>query len=149
MPPTALYIFALVVWILLSCVVWCAAALMAIAPRTRSSAWPVSLAMASTFPFVLAYQIMASPAVIAMMLGAAALNRFLEPGVSTTENPIIIGGTILAVLGSVIVVLVSSVVGFFDGWRAGWRLASGRSIKATLSDTIAKKCFDRLRPRRT
>jgi hypothetical protein len=109
----------------------------------------MSLAMAATFPFVFAYQIMASPAVIVMLLVVAALNRFLEPAVSTTENPVIIGAAILGVLGSVAVVLVSSVVGFFDGWRAGWRLARGRSIRETLSDTFAKKCFDRLKPRRT
>jgi hypothetical protein len=122
---------------------------MLIAPRTRSSAWPTSLAMAATFPFVFAYQIMASPAVIVMLLVVAALNRVLEPAVSSTENPVIIGAAILGVLGSVAVVLVASVVGFFDGWRAGWRLARGRSIKETLSDTTAKKCFDRLKPRRT
>jgi len=109
----------------------------------------MSLAMASTFPFVLAYQIMASPVVIVMLLGAAAVSWLIEPGVSTTENPVIIGGAILAVLGSIIVVLVSSVVGFLDGWRAGWRLARGRSIKETLSDTIAMKCFDRLKRRRS
>ena len=149
MPPTFLYISALVVWILLACVVWCVAALMLLAPRTRSSAWPMSLAMVATFPFVFAYQIMVSPAVIMMVLGAAALGWFLEPGRSTTENPVIIGAAILTALGSVAVVLVSSVAGFFDGWRAGWRLARGRSIKEALSDTIANKCFDRLKPRRT
>jgi len=40
-------------------------------------------------------------------------------------------------------------VGFLDGWRAGWRLARGRSIKETLSDTIAMKCVDRLKRRRS
>jgi preprotein translocase subunit SecY len=144
-----LYMSALAVWILVACIIWCAAGLMFLSPRTRSSAWPMSLAMASTFPFVFAYQIIAVPAVIVMLLGAATLSWFLEPGVSTTENPVTIGGAIVAVLGSVVVVLVSSVAGFFDGWRAGWRLARGCSIKEVLSDTIAKKCFDRLKPRRT
>jgi len=147
--PTFLYMSALAVWILAACAVWCVAGLMFVAPRTRSSAWPMSMAMAATFPFVFAYQIAASPAVVVMVLGAAALSRLVEPGGSTTENPVIIGAAILAALGSVMVVLVSSVIGFFDGWRAGWRLARGRSIKETLSDTIAKKCFDRSKPHRT
>ncbi|WP_234684284.1 hypothetical protein [Bradyrhizobium monzae] len=144
-----LYMSALAVWVLVACIIWCAAGFMFFAPRTRSSAWPVSLAMASTFPFVFAYQIMALPAVIVMLLFAAALSWLFEPGASTTQNPVIIGVAILVAVGSVIVVLVASVVGFFDGWRAGWRLARGRSIKETLSNTIAKKCFDRLKPRRT
>lgn len=108
----------------------------------------MSLAMASTFPFVFAYQIMALPAVVVILLFVVALGWFLEPGVSTTQNPVLIGASILAVLGAVITVLASSVVGFFDGWRAGWRLARGLSIKETLSNTIAKKCFDRLKRRR-
>jgi hypothetical protein len=108
----------------------------------------MSLAMASTFPFVFAYQITALPAVMVMLLLAAALSWFLEPSTSTTQNPVVIAVTILIALGVVIVVLVASVIGFFDGWRAGWRLARGRAIRETLSDTIAKKCFDRLRPRR-
>jgi hypothetical protein len=144
-----LYMSALAVWVLVACIIWCAAGIMFLAPRTRSSAWPMSLAMASTFPFVFAYQIMALPAVIVMLLFAAALSWLIEPGASTTQNPVIIGVAILVALGSVIIVLVASVVGFFDGWRAGWRLAGGRSIKETLSDTIAKKCFDRLRPHHT
>ncbi|MET3912095.1 ABC-type long-subunit fatty acid transport system fused permease/ATPase subunit [Bradyrhizobium sp. S3.3.6] len=144
-----LYMSALALWILVACIIWCAAGLMFLVPRTRSSAWPMSLAMASTFPFVFAYQIVASPAVILLLLFAAALSWLIEPGASTTQNPVIIGVAILVALASVIVVLVASVVGFFDGWRAGWRLARGRSIKETLSDTIAGKCFDRLRPRHT
>lgn len=82
-----LYVSALAAWIMVACIIWCAAGFMFLASRTRSSAWPMSLAMASTFPFVFAYQIMALPAVIVMLLFAA---------------------------------------GFFDGWRAGWRLGHDR-----------------------
>jgi hypothetical protein len=143
-----LYVSALALWILIACIIWCAAGFMFLVPRTRSSAWPMSLAMASTFPFVFAYQIMAVPAVMVMFLFAVAVSRFLEPGGSTTQNPVIIGVSIFAFLGAMIVFLASSVVGFLDGWRAGWRLASGRTLKEALSDTIAKRWFDRLKTRR-
>jgi hypothetical protein len=132
--PVVIYMAALAVWILVACLIWCAAGLMFVVPRTRPFAWPMSLAVAATFPFVFAYQIIAAPVVLTMLLGAFALWRFLEP-VSTIKNPVVAGGFIM---------FVASLAGFADGWRTGWGLARGRPINETLSCTIPKRCLNRL-----
>jgi ABC-type phosphate transport system permease subunit len=146
--PVVIYMEALAVWILVACMIWCAAGLMFVVPRTRPFAWPMSLAIAATFPFVFAYQIMAAPVVLTILLGAFALWRLLEP-VSTKKNPVVAGGFFIAIIGSAIIMFVASLAGFADGWRTGWGLARGRPINETLSYTIPKKCLDRLMSRCT
>jgi hypothetical protein len=79
----------------------------------------MSMAVAATFPFVFAYQIMVASVVLAMLLGAFALWRLLEP-VPTVKNPIVIGGVVIVSFGSAIIMFVASVAGFADGWRTGW-----------------------------
>jgi hypothetical protein len=103
----------------------------------------MSMAVAATFPFVFAYQIMVAPVVLSMLLGAFALWRLLEP-VPTVKNPIVIGGVIIAIFGSAIIMFVASVAGFADGWRTGWGLAHGRPINEMLSYTIPKRWLNRL-----
>jgi hypothetical protein len=80
-----IYIAALCVWILMTCTIWCAAGLMCVVPQTRPFAWPLSLAAATTFPFVFAYQIMAAPVVLTMFLAAFALWQLLEPAPSISR----------------------------------------------------------------
>lgn len=148
MPFAVIYMAALAVWILLACTIWCSASLMCMVPRTRPFAWPMSLVVATTFPFVFAYQIVAAPIVLTILLGAFALWRVLEP-VSTIKNPVVIGGFIISIFGSAIIMFVASVAGFADGWRTGWGLAHGRPISETLSYTIPKRCLNRLMSRWT
>jgi hypothetical protein len=141
-----IYMAALAVWILVTCTIWCAAALMCVVPRTRPFAWPTSVAAAATFPFVFAYQIMAAPVAFTMLLGAFVLAILVGPASlgGTTKNPVVIVGFISAVFGSAIIMFVASVAGFVDGWRTGWGLARGRPINEMLSYTIPKRWLNRL-----
>jgi hypothetical protein len=118
MPGAVIYMLALAIWILVACTIWCAAALMCVVPRTRPFAWPTSVAVAATFPFVFAYQIMAAPVVLAALLGAFILVMLVDPASlgGTTKNPVVIVGFISAVFGSTIKCLLrplraSSMVG--------------------------------------
>jgi hypothetical protein len=121
MPFAFMYLIALSAWILVACTIWCAAALMCVTHRTRRFAGPMSLATATTFPFVFAYQLMAAPLVFIMLFGAFLLQRIVEPALSgVIKNPVVIGGFISAVAVSAILMFGASVVGFADGWRTGW-----------------------------
>ena len=142
-----IYLTALAVWICAACMTWCAAGLMFLIPRTRPMAWPMSLAVVATFPFVLAYQLMATPAVLIVLLTALALWRVLEP-TSTVTNPVVIGGFVIAVIVSANVILAASIAGFADGWRTGWGLARGQPIKEMLSLTVPKRFLNLLAARR-
>jgi hypothetical protein len=136
---------ALSAWILVVCTICCAAALMCVVQRTRRFALPMSLAAATTFPFVFAYQLMAAPIVFMMLLGAVVLQRLVEPApLGVIKNPVVIGGSISAVVVSAIVMFGASVAGFADGWRTGWGCAGGCSVNEMLSHTILRRAFNRL-----
>jgi hypothetical protein len=141
-----LYLMALAAWILVTCAIWCAAILMYMITRTRTFAWPMSLAAAVTFPFVFAYQIMVAPIIFTLMLGAFALWRLIEP-VSTIKNPVVIVTSIIAIFGSGLVMFVASVAGYADGWRTGWGLARGHSINEMLPYTILGRWLNVLQRR--
>jgi hypothetical protein len=113
-----IYMAALAVWILVASTIWSAAGLMCVVPRTRALAWPMSLALAATFPFAFVYQIMAASVILTMLLGALRFRDLLNP-VSTIKNPVVIGGFIIAIFGSAIIMFAASVTGFADGWRTG------------------------------
>ncbi len=87
--------------------------------------------MAGTFPFVFVYQLIASAPIVAALLEAAiGFWRILEPGGSTiTENPLVIGTSIIAAFTSFGVILVMSLAGFYEGWRVGWAFANGRRVR--------------------
>jgi hypothetical protein len=150
--PVVIYMATLAVWILVVCTIWCAAGLMWVVPRTRSFAWPTSVAAAATFPFVFAYQFVTLPVVFTLLLGAFVLEILVDPaslGGGTTKNPVVIIGFISALFGSTFVTFVASVLGFVDGWRTGWGLARGCPLNEMLSYTMPKECLNRLMSRRT
>src|ERR1700733_6630966 len=95
MPPTFAYVLAVGIWVFFACVVWLLAGMMILAARTRPFSRPLCLAMAGTFPFVFAYQVIAAPFVAGILLAVWAFWKILEPGTSTTtESPLIIGVSI-------------------------------------------------------
>jgi hypothetical protein len=143
MAASFIYISALVLWIVMACVMWCMAGLLFLVPRTRPTAWPMSLAVVATFPFVFAYQLLAAPIVLIVLLTAFALWRFLEP-VSTITNPVVAGGFVTATAVSAVILFVASVAGVVDGWRTGWGLARGRPIKEMLLHALPKRYLNRL-----
>src|SRR5882672_2244259 len=107
-------------WVLLACLVWLVAGAMLLTRKTRPVAWPLTLAMAATFPGVFLFQIVVAPVVAGIVLSVVAIGWVLEPGKSTTTNPYVIAVGLFAILGALLVTLVMSMAGFYEGWRAGW-----------------------------
>jgi len=143
-PPTFLYLFALVIWVFLAAVVWLTTGLMMVTSRTRVFSRPLCFAMAGTFPFVLIYQLIAAPIVAVMLCIAFVVWRILEPGGSTvTENPLVIGTSIIAVFVSFGVILIMSLAGFYEGWRIGWAFANGRRFRDVFNDGPTVKVLSR------
>jgi hypothetical protein len=91
--------------------------------------------MVGTFPAVWLFQIVIAPFAFCILLLAGMMRWFLEPSLpATTENPVVIRIFIAAVLVDVALVLAASVLGFYEGWRAGWRCAMGRSWREAIGD---------------
>ena len=135
MPPTFLYAMALVLWVMFACFVWLVAALMALAPRTRPLAWPTALAMAATFPGVFLFQAVAAP-----LIALIVLPFVLWDFEGTTTNPFVVAIGIAAVLPIFVIMAAMSLLGFTEGWRVGWRVAEGQSLRdAVRSGPTAKR----------
>jgi hypothetical protein len=133
MPPTFAYIMCLILWMAAACLVWLAAGLMSLTTSTRALAKRLFFAMARTFPFVFAYQIIAAPFVAASLLMAWAFWKILEPGASSTnQNPFVIVVSIGVALLSLVAMFVASVAGFYEGWRIGWAYGNGRALQEVL-----------------
>jgi hypothetical protein len=133
MPPTFAYFLALIIWVFSACIVWLAAGVLYFVRRTRSLSKPLSLAMAGTFPFVFAYQILAAPIVAVVLLATWAFWKSLEPAASTTtENPLVIVASIGGMLLSLGMMLAMSLAGFYKGWRTGWACGNGRHFQDVL-----------------
>jgi hypothetical protein len=138
MPPTFLYLLAVVTWAAFACVVWIVAAVMLITPRTKRFAKPLCWAMAGTFPFVLAYQFLAVPIVAVVLLSGWTFWKLLEPGSpSLTTNPVVIVASISVAFIAVATILTMSLAGFYDGWKTGWKCGQGENLRDALSKAPA------------
>ena len=112
--------------------------------RTRVFSRPLCFAMAGTFPFVFAYQIIAAPFVAALLLVAFGIWKILDPGASTTtQNPIVIVVSISSYFLSLGTMLTMSLVGFYEGWRTGWACAKGRRFQEVLYEGPTVKVLGR------
>ena len=135
MPPTFLYVLALMAWVGCAVVVWAVAAVIVLFPRRRQTGVRLGLAMAFTFPAVIAYQLLATPIVAAFLLGMRIFWKVLEPGSATTTlNPAVILVSISAAGAAFLVAFGSSIVGFWEGWRLGWLLVPGGRFRSVLRD---------------
>src|SRR5262245_18316651 len=133
MPPAFLYLAALAIWLAGAMSVWFVAGILALFRRTRQRGLATACAMAGTFPGVIAYQILAVPVVLMILVGIRFFWKLLESGDSTvTNNPIVIIVSIGGALIAFVIVLGASLAGFWEGWRAGWSLMMGQSIQASL-----------------
>jgi hypothetical protein len=104
--------------------------------------------MAATFPAVWLFQILAAPFVVAILLIAALVWRVLQPSLpTTTDNPIVIGTFVAAVLVDFVIVAGMSLLGFCEGWRAGWWRAKGRGWLETIQQGPSAKLIRSLRHR--
>jgi hypothetical protein len=135
MPPVFAYILLFGIWVFCACLVWLVAWILSLGAKTRPLSKRLCFAMAGTFPFVIAYQIIAMPVVACVLLAAWVFWRILEPGHSaTTQDPVILVVTLSLAFASLIVMLTMSLAGFYEGWRTGWACASGRPLREAIVD---------------
>lgn len=142
MPQIFLYLLFFVIWAACAGIVWMASALMLFIPSTRRFSASLSLAMAGTFPFVIAYQILAVPFVAVVLLSGWAFWKLLEPSAtSATQNPAVIVVSISVALIAFATVLTVSLAGFYDGWITGWKCGQGESFRDAVKEAPAYHWF--------
>jgi hypothetical protein len=138
MPPTFLIFVMLVIWVSFACIVWTAALVMLLSAKTRRFSKPLCWAMAGTFPFVLAYQILAALPVGIVLLSGWTFWKLLEPGTSSsTSNPVVIAVSICVAFIAFATMLMTSLAGFYDGWRTGWKWGHGQNFRNALLEAPA------------
>ena len=141
MPPTFVYILALMGYFAVACAVWVVAVVLAIPSRTRGLAKRLAAGMAGSFPGVFLFQILAAPFVASVLLLGGGIFWLFHPGD--------IGSTVFMVTVAVLsfgIVAAASLLGFYVGWRIAWEVASGRSPRAFLSgDRLLGPCVRFLR----
>jgi hypothetical protein len=132
------------IWVPLALLVWCAAAIMLLARRTRPMARSLAVAMAATFPGVLFLQLLAAPVVVTILVTMRVFWKTLEPGPSTTtENPFVIAASIAGALLVLGVMAGMSAVGFCEGWRIGWEWAKGRPFRDVIKEGLLARLAKR------
>jgi hypothetical protein len=127
MPPTFLYLLALMVYIAAACVVWTVAIVLAFSHRRRALAKKIAAGMAGSFPGVFIFQLISAPPVALILVIIAGVSHFGQPP-----------DVVIAILAPLIVLFiisipaVASLLGFYTGWRVAWELAAGRSARELL-----------------
>ena len=130
MPATFLYLMAFGAWLCVAGLVWIVAACLAVLPTTRRAAGSLALAMAGTFPAVFVFQIAAAP-LAALIFGLGLLGLgWLGPG----GDPAAGAGLMLAMAAAEFLLIGGmSLLGFCEGWRAGWLVAKGQGLGGVLA----------------
>jgi hypothetical protein len=148
MPPTFLYLLAFAAWLCLAFLVWLTAAFLLILPMTRRFAGPLASAMACTFPTVIIFQLAALP-FAAIIMGVALLAmRLVDPTNSPeTTNPTVIGIGLILIAAEFTVFGGMSLLGFFEGWRAGWLAAKGHGLRNVISRGVSARLIKIFRRR--
>ena len=146
MPPTFVYLMAFTVWVGVAAATWLVAGVLAVFPSKRQTGLRLACAMAFTFPGIIIYQVLAAPAVAALLGTMMLLWKTLEPGpATTTSNPAVIAASIITVVLAFSVVLATSLAGVWEGWRLGWAFAAGESFKSTVRSGILFRIAHRVR----
>ena len=144
MPPTflyMLYVMGLVVWVVAAGGVLMLAAILAMFARARPTALRLAAATIATFPGVLAYQFVAAPAALILLVGGLFVVYLIAPvnPTHTTTDPVVIAVSIASILLPLGIGAVASIMGLWRGWRTGWALASGRDlVTATEGDPLVR-----------
>ncbi len=127
MPPTFLYILALMVYFVGACAVWLVAVILAFSHSSRALAKKIAAGMAGSFPGVFLFQLISAPLVALILLTIAGISQLGKPP-----------DIIIAVIAMLVVPLIigipaiASLLGFYTGWRIAWELAAGRSAREFL-----------------
>lgn len=136
MPGYILYVVCFLPWVALATLVWITAFVMYCIgqPLARSLAF----AMAATFPAVFLFQI------IAGVVDAVILLLVLLVQSRHTS----IGDAVLSwmLLLAVIVMLVMSAIGFYEGWNIGWACGKGLRVREAILDRPSVRLALRLCP---
>ena len=104
--------------------------------------------MVGTFPGVFFFQLVAAPVAFGVLLIAWLVWRLIEPGNSTTtENPIVIATSIAVILIDLVAVGGMSLLGFYEGWRAGWQISKGRRWRDAIDHGPSARILRYLRKR--
>jgi hypothetical protein len=128
MPPTFVYALALTVYVAVACLVLGVAALFTIPRATRSVALRVAAGMVGSFPGVLLFQALSAPIVALMLLTSGLIMSITSRGGWIDAALIGVGLIALAVF------TLASLAGFCVGWRTGWEVAAGRSVRTFLRE---------------
>src|SRR5262245_55026817 len=135
MPPAFFFWMGLVAWVGLAIVVCAIAGVFTLRSRSRRTGLRLALAMAFTFPAIIAYQLLAAPVIAALLLGMYLFWNTLEPGHATeTANPAVILVTIAVASAAFAVAMGMSIVGFWEGWRLGWLSVPGGRLWNVVQD---------------
>jgi hypothetical protein len=134
MPPTFLVFMGLVVWVLAAVAVFMLAGVFAIFAGGRPTAWRLVSAMVGTFPGIVAYQVVAVPLAVAIVLVGGLGARLIEAPnpTHTTSNPVVIALSVATLFLAMSIGAAAALMGFFRGWRAGWAFASGRDVMSVV-----------------
>src|SRR5262245_9051093 len=125
MPPHVVYVAMFMLYIGLACVVWLFAALLAITPSMRSLAKRIASGMLVSFPGVLMYQFVGFLLALLYLGISLLVMAVVQPGAEITVNVVVVGALGIAA--------AASVAGFWAGWRAGWKLAAGYSVRQIMA----------------
>ena len=123
MPPTFVYVMALMVYVAIACAVWCVALVLAFPRSTRVLAKKIAAGMAGSFPGVFLFQLLSAPLIALALVSVGGIAHLLRP-------PDVV--IVLLALFIVCIPAVASLLGFYTGWRVAWGLAAGRSAREFL-----------------
>ena len=128
MPPTFVYILALMGYLAVACAVWLVAVVLAVPKQTRALATRRAAGMAGSFPGVFLFQLLTAPVVAFVLLFIGGIFWLFHPGD-------VVAGVLIIVLAFLTfgIVAIASLLGFYAGWRAAWEFADGRSVRAFFS----------------
>ena len=108
----------------------------------------MSLAMAGTFPGVFIFQFVAAPFALAILLVAWLVCWRTELNASTaTEDPLVIGMSVAVILLNLFMIGGMSLLGFYEGWRAGWQISKGRRWRDAIAQGPSARMIRFLRAR--
>ena len=128
MPPTFVYILALMGYLAVACAVWLFAVVLAGPRQTGALAKRLAAGMAGSFPGVFLFQLLTAPIVAFVLLFVGGIIWLFHP--SDAIAGVLIVALALFTFG---IVTIASLLGFYVGWRAVWEFAAGLSVRAFVS----------------
>jgi hypothetical protein len=136
MPGYVLYIMCFLPWVALATLVWITAFVMYCIRQPLAR--PLAFAMAATFPAVFLFQMIAG-VVDAIVLALVIWIQSLQ----TSNGEMVLSWMLL---GTVIVMLVMSVIGFYEGWNIGWACGKGLRLREPILERRSVRLALRLCP---